>query len=138
MDVKIGSLVKFYIVLLLKEGPKHGYDLMKELEKKLGSNISASQVYPFLNTLKKNKLVRVEETGSRDRKTYKLTSKGEKFVEKILGRFGDLIDIAVEPRLSVCAHCGCKVYEGGHQEKINGKELNFCCHHCARSYKKER
>ena len=36
MQVKIGSLVKFYALLLLSEGPKHGYTLMKELENRFG------------------------------------------------------------------------------------------------------
>lgn len=137
MQVKIGSLVKFYTILLLSEGPKYGYELMKELEEKLERKISASQVYPFLNILEKNSLVKVEETGERDKKVYKLTKKGKKFVDNFLQRFGDLLHIAIEPKLTTCAHCGCKVYEGGHKEKIDGRELTFCCHHCANSYKKE-
>lgn len=63
MVVKIGSLVKLYTILLLSEEHKHGYDLMKELEEKLGRKISTSQVYPFLNILEKNKLISVEEVG---------------------------------------------------------------------------
>lgn len=135
MAVKIGSLVKFYTILLLKDGHKHGYELMKELEKKLGRKISASQVYPFLTTLKKNRLIEVEEIGGREKKVYKLTKEGKKFVNSFLQRFGDLIHIAIEPKLTVCAHCGCRVYEGGHKEKIGKKTLNFCCHHCARAFK---
>lgn len=138
MEVKIRSLVKFYTVLLLSEGPKYGYDLMKELEKKLGGNISASQVYPFLNILKKNKLIKVEKLGEREKKFYKLTKDGRKFVDNFLKRFGDLFHIAIEPRLTICTHCGCKVYEGGHKEKIQRKQLTFCCHHCARSFKKHK
>ncbi len=40
--------------------------------------------------------------------------------------------------LMVCAHCGCKVYEGGHKEEIEGKDLMFCCHHCAHSFLREK
>ncbi len=138
MDVKISSMVKFYTVLLLREGPKHGYDLMTELSDRLKSTISASQVYPFLAILEENKLVTVSQTGKRGKKVYRLTSKGEKFVDGFLGRFGDLIHFAIEPNLTVCAHCGCKVYEGGHEEGIDGKTMTFCCHHCAHSFLEEK
>ncbi len=136
--IKIGSLVKFYTLLLLNESSKHGYELMKELREKLGKNISPSQVYPFLNLLQKNKLIKVEKTGSREKKIYSLTSEGRRFVSGLISRFGELIEIAIEPKLKVCAHCGCKVYEGGYRERIGKKELVFCCRYCANSFKKHR
>jgi len=137
MKVKIGSLVKFYTVLLLKEGPKHGYELMKELEKKLGNKISTSQMYPFLSILEKENIIKFSEIGGREKKVYQLTKKGEDFVSSLLQRFGDLIYIAIEPKLTTCTHCGCKLYEkSGYKEKIGNKVLMFCCHHCAKSFKK--
>jgi DNA-binding PadR family transcriptional regulator len=137
VKVRIGSLVKFYTILLISEGPKHGYDLMKELEEKPGRKISPSQVYPFLSILEKNNLIKVSTIKEREKKMYVLTKEGKKFVNGILHRFGDLLHIAIEPKLTVCAHCGCKVYEGGHKEKIGKKQLTFCCHHCAMAFKKE-
>ena len=136
MAVKVTNLVKLYIVLLLKEGPKHGYELIKELEEHLERRISASQIYPFLNELKKNKFIKVKEREERDKKVYYLTAPGKKFVKNILVRFGDLIDIAVTPKLTKCAHCGCEVYKGGHKETIEKKRLIFCCKHCAASFKR--
>ena len=136
-EVKVTNMVKFCSLYLLATGPKHGYDLMKELEEKLGRKISASNVYPFLETLIKNKLIRIEKRGKREKKTYILTQEGKKFTKNIFSRFGDLIDIAIEPKLTTCAHCNCKVYEGGHTEKIKDKILKFCCMHCANSYKKQ-
>lgn len=138
MPVKIGSLVKFYIILLLSEGPKHGYDLMRELEEKLGRKISTSQVYPFLNVLEKNKLVKVENILERNKKRYTLTPSGKVFVDNYLQRFGDLLHRAIEPKLAICTHCGCKVYEGGYKEIIGGKQFMFCCSHCANSFKKKK
>ena len=135
-DVKITNMVKFCSLYLLASGPKHGYDLMKELEEKLGRKISASNIYPFLDILIKNRLIKVQKTGKREKKTYVLTQEGKKFTRSIFNRFGDLIDIAIEPKLTTCAHCSCKVYEGGYTEKIKGKLLKFCCMHCAGSYKK--
>ncbi len=138
MAVKIGSLVKFYTILLLSEKPKHGYELMKDLEKKLGRNISTSQVYPFLNILKKNKLIKIDEFQDREKKIYQLTENGKNFVNSFLERFGDLLHIAIEPKLTACINCNCKVYEGGHKENIRGKQLTFCCHYCANSFKEEK
>ena len=138
MNVKIESLVKFYTVLLLNEGSKHGYELIKELKKKLNRKIGTSQVYPFLGILQKNHLIVVEEIGGRKKKTYKLTTSGKSFVNSMLQRFGDLLHIAMEPKLTLCTHCGCKVYEGGHEEIIKNKKLKFCCHHCAMSFKKHK
>lgn len=136
MRVKIGSMVKFYTILLLRESPKHGYDLMKELEGKLGVRIGASQVYPFLCTLEKNRLISIKSTGERDKKVYSLTAEGRKFIGRYLERFGDLIDAAISEKLTICAHCGCKLYQGGYKEQIKGKQMVFCCHYCADAYKR--
>ena len=56
-EIKITNMLKFYTLCLLATGPKHGYDLIKELEEKLGRRISASNIYPFLSILSKNKLI---------------------------------------------------------------------------------
>lgn len=135
MSVKIGTLIKFYTILLLMEGPRHGYNLMKDLEEKLGKKISASQIYPFLNSLEENKLIEVKEVMERDKKVYKLTKKGEQFVNSIILKFKDLLDVMIEPKLITCNNCGCKIYKGGHKEVIHQKELLFCCKHCAKSFK---
>jgi len=36
-------------------------------------------------------------------------------------RFSALVSVAIETSLAICANCGCKVYEGGYREIINGK-----------------
>ena len=136
-EVKITNMVKFCSLYLLSTGPKHGYELMKELEDKLGRRISASNVYPFLEILVKNGLIKIKKIGKREKKVYSLTPEGKNFTKNMFSRFGDLIDIAIEPKLTTCAHCNCKVYEGGHTEKIKNKKLKFCCMHCANSYKKQ-
>ena len=134
-NIKITNMLKFYTLCLIATGHKHGYDLIKELEAKLGRKISASNVYPFLDILRKNKLIKFDEVGGRDKKVYHLTADGKKFTKQMFSKFGDLINVAIEPRITICVQCGCKVYEGGHIEKIKGKLLKFCCCHCARSYK---
>lgn len=134
-EIKVTNLVKFYTLLLLYEKPKYGYEIMREIEKKIGKKTSAGQIYPFLGKLEKQKYIKVKKITEREKKTYLLTKKGRLFVKKMLERFGGLIDIAVEPKISVCVHCGCKVYKGGYRKKIKKKMLTFCCHHCAKAYR---
>ena len=43
--------------------------------------------------------------------------------------------MAIETKLTKCAHCGCKMFECGHKERIKEKDLLFCCKHCANSFK---
>lgn len=134
----VTNLTKFYTLVLLNEGPRHGYELMNELEKKLGKKPSPGQIYPLLKKLEDSGLITHEtvKIGDRERKVYTLTGEGRKTTSRILGRFSDVISIILEPRLTKCAHCGCKVYEGGYKERIEGKVLMFCCVHCANSYKR--
>ncbi len=133
-EIKINNMLKFYALLLLTAGPKHGYELIKELEEKLERKVSASNVYPFLDALRKNKLVKCDKIGKRDKKVFHLTPEGRNFTKRMFSKFGDLIAISIEPKMSACP-CGCKIYSGGHTEKINRKAMKFCCSHCANEYK---
>lgn len=135
-DPKILNIVKFFTVLLLHENSKYGYEIMKEIGEKIEKNVSPGQIYPFLKALEKQGYVSSKQIGTREKKIYSLTNKGRKFTKGMINRFGDIIDIAVEPRLTKCVHCSCEIYKGGHKEKIESKELVFCCCHCAESYKK--
>ncbi len=136
-EVKITNLVKFFGLILLYQGPKHGYDLIKEIEKQIGKKPSTGQIYPFLSLLLENKLITTIEEGDREKKIYHLTPEGRKFVEKKLEMFGGILSATVEKDLTTCAHCGCKVYSGGHEEVIGGEKLTFCCMHCAATHKGE-
>ncbi|HID61092.1 MAG TPA: PadR family transcriptional regulator [Hadesarchaea archaeon] len=132
----ITNLTKFYTFLLLNETPRHEYELMTKLKEKTGKKPSAGQIYPLLKNLKKKGLVVYKTTmvGKKKKKVYVLTRKGRKTCAMLMTRFNDLVSIVLEPKLK-CAHCGCKVYEGGHRERIMGRTLMFCCMYCARSYK---
>jgi len=131
MDIKITNMVKFYTILLLAENEKHGYEIIKEISSRTGKNVSPGQIYPFLKLLEDHGYIKSGKPKKRDKKGYKLTKEGRKFVDRMLGRFGDLIRLAVEPHIEECAHCGCKVYDCGYKKKIKNRELNFCCKFCA-------
>ena len=72
---------RYLVLLLLAEGPKTGYELikvMKELLPDIGRAASPGTVYPLLRRLEEEGCVEsVEEpSGGRRRKVYRLTAKG--------------------------------------------------------------
>jgi len=138
-DNLISDFARFYIIMILYEGPTHGYGILRKFESRVGRKISPGLVYPFLQKLEERGLIAytVEMVGEKERKIYKLTEEGMALTNRLFKRFANLVSVAIEPSLDVCAHCGCKIYEGGHREVINGEELVFCCVHCAGSYKEE-
>ena len=133
----VSDFSRVYILTVLYDGPAHGYEIISKFKKTIGKDISPSLVYPFLKQLEQKKLVEhtLKPVGAKKRKIFELTPEGKDFAQQLFKRFSELISVALEPSLEVCAHCGCKVYEGGHTEKIKGQELKFCCCHCAASYK---
>ncbi len=140
MDELISDFSRFYILTILYEGPAHGYQILNRFKKRVKRKVSPSLVYPFLKQLEEKGLVKhtVKPVGDKKRKVFELTKEGRELCTELFKRFAELVAIAIEPSLSVCAHCGCKVYEGGYREIIDGKETAFCCMHCARSYKDTR
>src|SRR5437773_2172688 len=72
--------VKYVILRLLKEKPRHGYEIMKALEERMGGwySPSAGTVYPTLQLLEDLGHVRVEE--SEGKKVYHITPAGEAFL----------------------------------------------------------
>src|SRR5436309_1137662 len=74
--------VRLAILSLLSEGPKHGYQLMKEMKDRSGGAYSASagSVYPTLQQLEDEGLVEAEMQGGR--RVYKLTDEGRQELAK--------------------------------------------------------
>lgn len=135
----INDFSRFYILLLLYEGPKHGYEIISKMESRLGQKVSPSLVYPFLKILESNNLVTFEEksSGKRARNIYSLSTRGKTLCNRLFKQFTSVVSSAIEPSMQVCAHCGCQVFKDGYSETIRGKRLAFCCKYCATSYKKE-
>jgi len=136
----LSDFSRFYILTILYEGPAHGYSILSRFKRRVGKEVSPSLVYPFLQQLEEKGLVKhtIKPVGEKEKKVFELTKEGRELCTGLFKRFADLVSIAIEPSLYVCAHCGCKVYEGGYREVINGKETTFCCMHCAKSYKEEK
>jgi DNA-binding PadR family transcriptional regulator len=94
--------MKFIILSLLKEKPRHGYEIIRALEERMWGcyTPSAGAVYPTLQMLEDQGYVRiVEEDG---KKVYHITPEGERFLndnqdvlDEILGRVRDTLrDVA--------------------------------------------
>lgn len=130
--IKVTNLVKLNALLLLSTGKRHGYELLRGLEEHMGKKLSASHIYPFLKTLEKHNLVGMKKTGKR--KQYDLTPEGRKFVKDFFQKSGALLKLAIEPSVSSCAHCGCKVLRGGVDQVVKGRNLIFCCKYCSAAF----
>src|SRR5262245_33602236 len=70
--------IRLAILSLLKDGPKHGYQIMKEMSDRSGGvyRASAGSVYPTLQQLEDEKLVKAAVVEGR--RTYTLTKAGRK------------------------------------------------------------
>ena len=73
--------MKFVILRLVREKPRHGYEIIKALEEKFGGcyTPSAGTVYPTLQLLEDQGYIRgIEEDG---RKVYRITPEGEALLD---------------------------------------------------------
>ena len=84
--------VKFVILRLVKEKPRHGYEIIKALEEKMGGcyTPSAGTVYPTLQLLEDQGYVRAVDTDGK--KVYHITPEGERFLEEHKDRLEDIVD----------------------------------------------
>src|SRR3989304_7905973 len=108
MDGLISAFPRFYIFTILYEGPAHGYQIITRFKKRVKKEISPSLVYPFLRQLEKKVLVKhtIKPVGEKEKKVFELTEKGRELTTVLFKRFAELVSIAIEPSLYVCAHCG--------------------------------
>lgn len=136
VDRLVSDFARFYILTILYEGPNHGYAILGKFRERVGRKISPGIVYPFLQQLEERGYAAhtVEMVGEKERKIHRLTEEGTALCNRLFQRFANLVSVAIEPSLDVCAHCACKIYEGGHTETIDGEDFVFCCSHCAASY----
>src|SRR3989442_14785777 len=71
----VKSFLDLFVLDLLDEGPKHGYEIMRELKTRTGARIGAGTLYPLLYELEERKLVAGEwnSPNRRSRREYKIT-----------------------------------------------------------------
>lgn len=74
--------IRLAILSLLSEGPKHGYQLMKEMAERSGGlyRASAGSVYPTLQQLEDEGLIESDQQNGK--RVYKLTAAGRRSSKK--------------------------------------------------------
>lgn len=128
-ELNISNTTKLYTLLLLETEPKHGYQIIDDLEQMTGKRPTTSHIYPFLQKLADRDYVETRKEGRK--KVYELTDEGEEFVESQISSFSEILDAALQDKITECSHCSCKIYGEGHKED---GEI-YCCKHCAKADK---
>jgi DNA-binding PadR family transcriptional regulator len=134
------DMIRSSVIMLLYERPRHGYGILTAMKNRLGKRVSPSLVYPFLHKLERGGLVQssLKPVGRKPKKVYELTGEGQQLATRLFKRLASLVSVAIEPSLNICAHCGAKIFEGGHKAMIDGKESLFCCVHCFHAHEQEK
>lgn len=90
------GLVKLYILAILNENKRHGYEIIKELEKKTKGccNVSVGSIYPALKELETMKLIKGNDKNVKGRKRiiYEITKKGKNALDEGIKKWHDLND----------------------------------------------
>lgn len=84
--------IKFIILRLLKEKPRHGYEVIKALEERMAGcyTPSAGTVYPTLQMLEDQGYVRGVDQGGK--KVYEVTPEGERYLEEHRDLLDEIVD----------------------------------------------
>jgi DNA-binding PadR family transcriptional regulator len=88
--------VRLAVLSLLAEGPKHGYQLMKEMRERSNGayRASAGSVYPTLQQLEDEELIVSDQQSGR--RVYRLTDAGRKELEREADAVRDIWERAEE------------------------------------------
>ena len=89
----VKSFLDLFVLSLLNDGAKHGYEVMRELKLRTGTRIGAGTLYPLLYELEERQLVSAEwmSPTRRSRRVYKITEKGSKYMEQGFRGIGHLL-----------------------------------------------
>lgn len=90
--------LRLYLLVLLAEAPRHGYEVIQDLETRFGGlyTPSAGTVYPRLAKLEEEGLV--ERTDEGRKATYRITEAG---LAEVRARHREVEDLQAEDRKSV-------------------------------------
>jgi len=74
------GILEYYCLHSIKQSPKSGYDILKEISTKSKGTmaISKGNIYPLLDNLENKNILKVEKIEARGKKTFSLTDKGIK------------------------------------------------------------
>jgi DNA-binding PadR family transcriptional regulator len=72
--------MKYEILECLLQGPRHGYDIMLEIESETGMRPSPGSIYPALQMLEDGDYIRGQERDGK--RTYEITDKGRELLSQ--------------------------------------------------------
>jgi DNA-binding PadR family transcriptional regulator len=115
--------VKFVILDVLAEGPKHGYDIITAIEERRNVRPSAGSIYPTLQMLEDGGFVTSAEVGGK--RIYTITDAGRELLAKRDADEDDQVDEEVDGRhrlKEAAAKLGAAVLNArGHDDKTVDK-----------------
>jgi DNA-binding PadR family transcriptional regulator len=90
----------FHILLALAQGPRHGYGIMKEVERESGGGVrlEIGSLYRLLGRLLDAGLIEDAE-GDERRRFYRITRLGRRVLKAEAGRLAGLVDLIRARRL---------------------------------------
>jgi DNA-binding PadR family transcriptional regulator len=104
VDAFMRGLEKPLILWLISQGPRHGYELIKEVKRLTGQKLKPGVLYPLLYQLEGKGFLAGEwvKKGRRELKCYRLTEKGKTLLAKVRSLFSNPIrrviaDLISEP-----------------------------------------
>jgi PadR family transcriptional regulator, regulatory protein PadR len=108
------SLSKFFVLRVLHDGPSHGYDIARAVERATSGCCSPTEggLYPVLREFEAGGYVtaELEVVSGRERKTYTLTDKGRQAFSVGVDAWIEVTDALLETRRLASkekAGCGC-------------------------------
>ena len=92
----VKSFLDLFVLSLLDNGGKHGYEIMRELKAKTGAHIGAGTLYPLPYELEERRLVAGEWMSQtrRSRRLYRITDQGEKYRTQSFQGLGRLLRVS--------------------------------------------
>lgn len=97
------GLLEYIIMLILKSKPYYGYELIADINRLAGMDIAEGTIYPLLNRLKKENLLKSEwiemEVGI-PRKYYQLTEEGITQLQ-IMQEYIESINLSITQMINV-------------------------------------
>jgi PadR family transcriptional regulator PadR len=80
IHARVERFVEPALLLLLREGPTHGYDLLEQLPALTGERVDMGNLYRYLRALEDEEIVRSEWADGR--RTYELTDAGRALLDQ--------------------------------------------------------
>jgi DNA-binding PadR family transcriptional regulator len=79
------GILYLFVLHSLKEKPKSGYELLKEIKEKTEGMWKPSKgtLYPILNSMEEEKLIKLSRKGKREKNIFELTKKGKEKLAEI-------------------------------------------------------